>query len=413
MSPEKDFARTLRRGLARPFLSASVNLMTKCGGEAFFRLVGMRKDTDNYSLKLCRRIIVIALERIGDTVLLSPFLKNLRDGAPHARISIVVTSEIFNLIERCPYVDEVLIAGPTPKTARMSLPKIWAMKPDLVVVPRWDIDYHYSTRLAYLTGARWRATYSENVSPEKQRINRGMDSLFNLTLHEREPVYHEIERNLRLGRFIGLTGAPGPLQIWLDETDHRNAQAYLMGELKEVQPRLLVGLGIGASANKRKWPVDRFTELVKWMITNFHAHVVIFGSDADHAAAAMLAHTSNAIINACGRLTIRESAALMQRCGIFIGNDSGPKHLASISLPVVEISCHPLGGDPFDACAPERFRARGTKPSIVIQPTEPLFPCSDKCLSNDAHCILQIDVATVRREVANFLDNLQPDRFHP
>ena len=53
-------------------------------------------------------ILVIRLDEIGDMVMLSPFLRELRRNNPRAHITLVVKPEVYNLVERCPYVNEVL-----------------------------------------------------------------------------------------------------------------------------------------------------------------------------------------------------------------------------------------------------------------------------------------------------------------
>src|SRR5262245_2097585 len=55
-----------------------------------------------------RRILVVKLDAIGDVVLLTPFLRELRRSFPHAKIALLVQKAIAPLVELCPYVDTVI-----------------------------------------------------------------------------------------------------------------------------------------------------------------------------------------------------------------------------------------------------------------------------------------------------------------
>jgi len=92
----------LHRAITSPQLAVAV-------GEPAFRLLGYRPAGLPDALEDARRLLVIRLDRIGDLVLFSPFLRELRRCAPKARITLVVSPETADLAARCPRVDEVLV----------------------------------------------------------------------------------------------------------------------------------------------------------------------------------------------------------------------------------------------------------------------------------------------------------------
>src|SRR5579875_2073541 len=65
----------------------------------------MPQNKVDFAIQDVESILVIKLDRVGDFVLASPFLRGLRASAPKARIDLVVTPEAFPVAEHCPYVD--------------------------------------------------------------------------------------------------------------------------------------------------------------------------------------------------------------------------------------------------------------------------------------------------------------------
>ncbi|MHB1559266.1 MAG: glycosyltransferase family 9 protein, partial [Isosphaeraceae bacterium] len=110
--------------------------------------------------------------------------------------------------------------------------------------------------------------------------------------------------------------------------------------------------------------------------------------------------------------TLRQTTAILSRCRLFIGNDSGPMHLASaVGVPVVEISMFPRSGPRGHVSSPHRFGPWGV-PSVIVQPSHALPPCTDGCRASTAHCITQVGVSEVFVAVMELLERTS-DRLSP
>ncbi|MCL6621940.1 MAG: hypothetical protein K6T55_07525 [Syntrophobacterales bacterium] len=70
-----------------------------------------RRIPSNYNLSRnsLEKIIIIRLDEIGDLILTSPFIRELRRNLPNSYITLVVKPETYNLLEKCPYIDELLL----------------------------------------------------------------------------------------------------------------------------------------------------------------------------------------------------------------------------------------------------------------------------------------------------------------
>jgi lipopolysaccharide heptosyltransferase II len=393
------------RALAGPFLYGSV----KVG--AFDILV-----------RNARSILIVRLDTMGDLILMSPFLRELRRLNPNAWITLVVDPRFVNLIELCPAVNEVVTFEPSygalfsgrigrlelhVRALRLAWGHLWKRQFELALLPRWDVDYFHSAFVAYFSGAQCRVGYSENVTPQKQRSDRGLDSLFTRTLDDRTSK-HEAERNLDfLSQVGGIAAMGNRLELWLSDEDREAARARLVAR-GVTGNDLLVGVAPGAGHPKRLWPLGRFIDLGHFLQRECGARLLIVGGPEDRDRALEIQENlGTAAVNFAGEMTLRQTGALLEHAQSMVGNDSGLMHLAAAAgAAVVEVSCHPAGGDPLHYNSPVRFRP-WVKEYAVLQPSEAAEPCRGACEWHEAHCILGVSVEAVQEAVRTLLARTQ------
>ncbi len=390
-------------------------------GEPFFLLLGSRhsegsiNDFKLYSSET-KKILIVRLDEIGDIVLTIPFIRELRRNLPDAWITLIVKPEVYNLVELCPYVNDVQIFDKNvprsrPETVqlhrhvraiRLASKYLWSKKFDLAIVPRWDADYYHATFLSYFSGAPWRVGYSETVIAHKKEINKDYDSLLTHAIKD-GTLKHEVEHNLDVIRFLGGQVLDDRLELWLSEGDMAFAKDLLRGHGAKSND-LLIAFAPGAGAGKRMWPINRFAQLGSWLQNAYRARILIIGGPGEEALGHELKQLlgSNAV-NTADQTTLREAAALLSHCQLFIGNDAGPMHMAAaVNMPIIEISCHPRTGSPYSANSPKRFGPWKTI-STILQPDFPQPPCTDECIADHPHCILGVTVERVKRAAEKHL----------
>jgi ADP-heptose:LPS heptosyltransferase len=80
---------------------------------------------------------------------------------------------------------------------------------------------------------------------------------------------------------------------------------------------------------------------------------------------------------------------------LYVGNDTGTMHLAAAAgCSCVEISPHPMDGDPGVGTSPVRFAPHGV-PAIVLRPSTGMGSCNRQCTAGSPHCIDIISVDDV------------------
>jgi heptosyltransferase-2 len=347
--------------------------------------------------------IVFRLDSLGDVVMTTPLFRALKKAHPGSRCTVVVQEGYKSLLVTNPHVDEILTLPKVrpawlPQSTRRLLAatalywkRLRKRHFDFAVSPRWDVDTHLATFLCVLTHAAGRVGYSEKASPEKQQINRGFDAAYNICLPAGS-VRHEVLRNLSIADALGATATDSTLEIQLTERDRRSAAKLLA---KVPDSTKLVAIGIGAASPSRRWPLKRYADVVNWLTREYNIQPAIVCSAAELGQAlkltALLQRTP--IIVSGSRL--REVCAVLERCDLFVGNDSGCAHLAAaMDCKVIVISRHPRDGDPNHFNSPLRF-APHCAHGRVLQPATALGDCKDACRSGQPHCITNVSVEEV------------------
>jgi heptosyltransferase-2 len=364
-----------------------------------------RRRRPEYGRQAPLSIIIFRLDAIGDVVLSSAMLRELRRLYPTARMTLVVSSTTRSLVEHCPYIDEVLdkptgfydlgsLIVDLKAMIDFSWRQLRGRRWDLALVPRWDIDLYFATLMSLYAGATRRVAFTERASAGKRRLNWGFDTLYTDVLPPGSPSKHEVDRGLDVVRYLGGQIEETDLELWLTPADEAWA-ARFWSDFGLTGSKVVFAFGIGASQSKKQWPAQAFGELIDILSSKVEfTPAVVYGSNEKDLAREIQAHTGARLL-LLQRPSLREVAAFLSRCTLFIGNDSGPKHMAAAAgIPVVEISCHPVDGDPENALNPCRF-GPFTSRAIVVQPDRAKKPCSRACSSREAHCITQVSPAQV------------------
>ena len=357
-------------------------------------------------------ILVIRLDEIGDMVMMSPFLRELRRNYPSAHITLVVKPAVNNLVELCPYVNEVL--GFSRKVGHCSFYRnLWhsfmfsyrylkKRHYDLALVPRFDADAGYGAgMLAFLSGAKRRVGYSERVLPHKMISDKGYDGFYTDVLSpEGAVVSHEVERNLHMLRHIGGIVADDSLDLWFDDTDKAQARDCLSSSEAE---KLIVALSVTSGSLRREWPIANFIELIKELVPKKNICWVIVGAGKRAVdSAQQIEKEYSFVINLVNKTSLRETSAAIADCDMYLGGDTGLMHIAAaLGKQGVVISCHPIEGDEDHANSPKRF-GPWKSPMQIIRP-KALPGCEHGCNHEDAHCIGEISVEEVKKALLSLL----------
>ncbi len=357
------------------------------------------------------KLLVVKLDHLGDVVTATPVFRSLREAFPDARIDALVGPWAEDLVAANPFVDKVL----TYDSARFRRPAGTREGPRRRLRQMRAIAAHRYTHIVDLRGDSW-TLLLPFLSGAVRRVDRGsvrLESWIEQRVSGGDPTAariprHEVETNLEIIRpllgkgapgagapWTGVpwTGAPGTgapkVEVFINDHDRR-ALAARLRPLGIPVDAPLVTIHPGASWRPRAWRLERFVEVARQILDRHPVHVVILGTVeemdiADRMALLLRDDRAHFIFD----LRLSETATLIERSLLFIGNDSGIAHLAAaIGTPLIAL---------YGPQDPRRFRPWSEK-AVVLHKPVPCFPCKQKvCVIPHNPCVNLIYVEEVMR----------------
>ncbi len=341
-----------------------------------------------------RRILIIKPSSPGDIIHALPVLHGLRCRYPQAHLAWLVATPFANLIEADPALDEVVPfdrrrfgrMATSPRVALEFLAfvkELRARRFDLVI----DLQGLFrSGFLARASGAPARIGFADARELAwvfyNHRINRG------------PPDRHAAIRNYDVADILGFADAEMDFSITVTAADRHHTASLLKEAGLEGESRYAV-LVPGTRWETKCWTPDRYGRLAASIRQKHGLSSVLVGGPTDTAIGDIAANASDsAAVNLCGRTTLRQLAALIERSSIVVTADSTPMHLAAaLDRPLVAL---------FGPTNPRRTGPHGRGADVVRLDLE-CSPCYLRNLRqcpHDHRCMDRLTVEEVAEAVA-------------
>ncbi|MDP1526743.1 MAG: glycosyltransferase family 9 protein [Rhodocyclaceae bacterium] len=284
------------------------------------------------------RILVINVTRIGDTLLTTPVLRALKKAWPQAHLTFAGHRKRIEVLRHLPFIDRLTFID---KKFAPFLGRFGAQRYDIALVYGNDASLiEYALRV------------TDKVIAFRQPSEDLNLRLFAIAREDGFQPNHAVTLNLCLVRPLGLE--PEGFNVSYVVTPEEDAWAKTTLVRQRVSGNPLVGMQIASFPTKghRDWPIENFIELTG-RILNQHqdAHFLIFGGplEADRTHRLYTSLAGHATLFA-GRLTLRETGALMNQVDIYVGVDTGPTHIMSSRGKPMVTMYHPTA--PSSALGP-------------------------------------------------------------
>jgi heptosyltransferase I len=282
------------------------------------------------------RIAIVKLSSLGDVVHALPVARALRHALPDAHLTWVVEAREYAIVRDHPDLDAVV-----PVDTRRWRRLIWRRAGAGEVLGKvgrlrmrirraaFDVAIDLqglikSGLLTAYTGAPVRIGFSA------ARCRERMNALF--TNHRVTPpasARHVVEQYLSLLAPLGITPGSPEFFVPVPAAAERRMDELLLKEGVKRGDRL-VAINPGAGRPDKRWPVENFHALADRLATETGARLlVLWGPDEAHMAREIALDLPGASALLAPPTDLGELTALLQRCRLMIGNDTGPLHLAA------------------------------------------------------------------------------------
>jgi ADP-heptose:LPS heptosyltransferase len=348
-------------------------------------------DSPSLGIGQIAKILIIKLDHIGDMVLSLPAIRNIRKTFPQAHITVLCASWSRKLVEVQPEIDDVIVCDIFSNISQQGLredttKKVGELK-ELLKSYNFDICInlrrHKGTEDLNIGVAKYTLAYSENAEysnfshpipaltdvafrKPKWQISDQLLFLTNTFLYDEE-LYNEID----VPEWV--------LQSMIEKINSMS--------IPWEKYSFIVGIHSGVGADLRQWPIDYFAKLADILIERENAFIILLGSKLDCNNSNYIISkmkNKNRVISIAGMLDILEYTCFLKKINCFIGNNSGPMHIAGLQgIPTVGI---------FSGTSSEQEWAPLGKKTLIITKKMNCSPCGlvDVRQCPDFKCLTQI-----------------------
>lgn len=331
-------------------------------------------------------VLLLRPDAIGDFVIFARHLNGYRSMFPHARMDIVTSTAVNGLAAGTELFDQVISWDREEYEKRETywretLHLLSRRSYDLLIYPCYSREANADEMASVIpSGQRWAVEGDDcNLSCDTLRYNRRFYSrIVKIQAADR----HESERNALIYEAFSkgwLTGAVDAFAVPMPKNEE--AANRVLKDFPGPFVLVVPGAGIGF----RCWPFQRFLDTVNRILRNTTASVVIGGSTAEAALCERLEKAcqgTSRVLSIAGRVDIRGFVSVLSRAMMFIGNESGPAHLAgALGVPAWVI----MGGGHYGRFLPDP----DTHTTRIVTRRLNCFGCNWRCQQPELRCITE------------------------
>jgi heptosyltransferase-2 len=341
------------------------------------------------------KILIRATNWVGDAIMALPALRAVRTRFSSAQIAILARPYVADIYRGQQICDQLIPYDPSREHGGLSgrerlARELRSHRFDLALLLQNAFDAAW---LAWRAGIPQRIGYARDGRSLLLTKAVAVPKPGEIPAHEQ---YYYLELIRRAGWLDTLSGEKG-ISLKLAPGAMEQAENRLLAA--GSRPKALrAAIGAGASYGSAKcWPPEKFTDLANRLTAQFDADVILFGTSAESSvSSAIAAGMRRPPIDLTGKTAIAELPALLSRCHLFIGNDSGAMHVAAaVGLPIVAV----FGPTDPNGTAPITPRC------TVIREKPYCSPCFLRRCPTDHRCMTGISVEAVQKAALSWLQS--------
>ena len=339
------------------------------------------------------RILLIRFSSLGDLVLLTALVEGMAISYPGHELHLATKEqyrELFDSDSRITRIHALPRGAGTVELLRLRK-RLASERFDIV------IDAHNVIRSNFLF----------HTLRVKRKVQLGKEQVRKLSLiRAGKDLYHDTVS--MKDRYLGLIEALGEkapdVSTRLDPPPEAEAAVDSLFEMNGLTGREIVALAPGARWETKRWPAERFAGISKAILDSGRRILVI--GDKSEKEICRIAASGDGAFDACGTLSLMETASALKRASILVTNDSAPLHIAeAVGTPVVAMygpTARQFGYFPL------------LEKSRALEKDLECRPCSRNgarpCHLDSRDCLDTIDAAEVLAAVDQVLDSPGGDR---
>jgi heptosyltransferase-3 len=354
------------------------------------------------------KILVMKFRNIGDVLLITPLLENLKFAYPDALIDVALNKGTEEMISLNPYVNKILIYDRKQIKSLGFLQRVLAEINFALSIRKEKYDIVINTtegdrgaQLALLSGAKIKVGYQ----PAKNWL---LKNVFTHLLPKQE-LRHTIECNLDALRALSLPIKMKKVSIFWSKEDEAFVNTLLPQKtFIHIHP-------------VSRWLFkcikdETMAQIIDFCKNELHVEVVLSASNDKFELEkidSIISKCKNKPLNLAGKLTLKQTAALNKKAKMFIGVDTAIMHMSAANNVPVLAFFGPSGADhwgPWDnelmqSCYTTRKGNQNMGKHRVIQENWDCVPCGkDGCNgSKISDCLMKLDLEMIKKNIQEMM----------
>jgi len=338
-------------------------------------------------------IIVRMPNWLGDLVMATPILADLRNHWPKAKITAMCQGALGDVLDDDPHLDEVL---------KFKKPNGWLHRSvhGDILKPLVQGHYDLGILLTHSFSSAWWFWKGQVKNCLGYAANFRSPLLdYPIPFPPKKNLQHLVITYKALLEPLGIPISSSNPALYLSDQEKNTMRDRLIPD--EIYPEdILVGINPGAAYGSAKcWLPARFEEVTEKLLANPRIKIIYFG---DKAGSSLVNEISSQfstprVMNLAGKTTLRQLMAFINACDLFLTNDSGPMHIASaLGVPLIAL----FGSTSDSTTGPYK----GGK---VIHKHVSCSPCYRRTCPIDFRCMKSIEVDEVYSELQKIIVGIQ------
>lgn len=359
-------------------------------------------------------ILVVQVEvTYGDMIWSSAFLRELRRNNEKSRITLVINEAHKSLFTKCPYIDEVLLYSNVQRDRVISdalysqtnsfvKEKVIETEYDAVILPRFlpaaPGDLFDNILIMQAVNAKYRFGIM-NINDLIGKKNYDTFKKIFTSIYVDYSSNHVCKQELGILSLFDQDYVDSAMEIWLKDSDYKCAENAL-----QDNKRYIAVAPVGSTKN-RAWAPMKYVNVIRNLsrINNELSFVILGGPDAEHEAEIIIEEVPEVCINLVNKTSLTEAAAVISKCILYLGADTGLMQMASaMGVPIVEIS-HVFKTTPESHPSYVTRTGPWMVKNVILMPDKGLDGCEYYC-RRDSHCINQITEEEVVNAVIKLVE---------
>ncbi|NLO12235.1 MAG: glycosyltransferase family 9 protein [Candidatus Cloacimonetes bacterium] len=274
----------------------------------------VRQAFTRFGTREPKRVCVLYICGMGDILCDTFFFEELRQKWPQAELSACFPAAFCELQENYFAFDTYI----PHRGYWQTLIQLWKLRADLIIIPGWLLK---NSILAIFSNAKAILGYINDLSFSNRLLNSFTLEAAGIAVHRYQQDMRQCHLSQRPAAIAAALDMPQFDPQALEPKRHQPAQDYAV-------------FHAGARFEGRRWPEDRFAAVADWLLESGRVKKVYLIGDKDDIRINRRIRSfakSKEIVDKAGKLSLQESYLLIAKARLFVGNDSGPMHIAALA----------------------------------------------------------------------------------